>query len=280
MIVMVEEGRLGNQIFQYAALRSACRPKERLWLMGFDQLRETFTGLEASFTPIASNPLKHLTTLNYERVRSLTRLLPMIGMMDETPEASVHRDSSWFTISGPAWYQTDEYANSEAISRLRIRQEHSDSAQAVLSTFGLTGSRTAFVHIRAGDYRHWPTTEAPAILSPEWYRSQIARLRESDPTIAIVGIGDEPEFVGEVMSGVANGFTAREKYATEFALMSLCAGGILSASSFAYWGAVFARRTFPSGTYIAPRYWAGHATQSWYPSNIETSSLTYVDVID
>lgn len=279
MIVMVEEGRLGNQIFQYAALRSACRSNERLWLLGFDQLRETFTGLEARFTHIATNPLKHLTTLNYTKVRSLARTLPLAGMMHESPESEIIRDPSRLTISQPAWYQTDAYAKSHAIERLQIRSEHVNLARAVLSNKGLSGSRTAFVHIRAGDYRHWPTADAPAILSPDWYRAQIERIRDSDPTIAVIGIGDDPEYVDEVLSTVPHGFTAHESYATEFALMSLCTAGILSASSFAYWGAVFARRTFPTGTFIAPRYWAGHAMRSWYPINIETKALTYVEVV-
>jgi hypothetical protein len=279
MIVMVEEGRLGNQVFQYAALRTACRPNERLWLLGFDQLRETFTGIDARFSHIASNPLKHLVTLNYDRVRTLSRFVPMTGMVNESTESMVVRQPSRVSISQPAWYQTDAYANSEAVRRLRVREDHLERAQAVLEANGLSGARTAFVHVRAGDYRQWPTAEAPAILSPEWYRAQIMRLRESDSTVAVIGIGDEPEYVAEVMSSVPNGFTAREDYATEFALMSLCASGILSASSFAYWGAVFARRTFPNGTYIAPRFWAGHATQSWYPPNIQTNSLSYVDVV-
>jgi hypothetical protein len=202
----------------------------------------------------------------------------MVGMVNESPMATVVREPCRFSISRPAWYQTDFYTGSGDVTRLRIREDHLARARAVLESKGLDRTRTAFVHIRAGDYRYWPSVDAPAILSAEWYRLQVSRLRQFDSKLAVIGVGDDSDYVQEVMSGIPHAFTVQESYSTEFALMSLCSSGVLSASSFAYWAAVFARREFPDGVFIAPRFWAGHAMNNWYPPNIETASLTYVEV--
>ena len=278
MLVMVEEGRLGNQLFQYAALRSEARPSEKLVLFGFDQLKETFDGIDARFIHIASNPLKHLVSLDYSRVGRLAARIPGLSSVTESVEARPIRGAGSIGIVHPSWFQSPAYLLSSTISSLEIKPRLKTAAREILDSLNPNGAPCAFVHVRAGDYRTWPSTEAPAILPPRWYAEQAAALSVRVPGVRFIGVGDEPEYVEEVMSAIPNSRSARAGYGEEFALMTLCRHGILSASSFAYWAAWFARRESPSGLFIAPTFWAGHASGDWYPTSIASDFMTFEPV--
>ena len=278
MLTMVEEGQLGNQLFQYAALRSEARPGERLILFGFDQLKETIDGVDARFIHIASNPLKHLVSLDYTRMGKILDRIPGISSVTENDKASPTRGGGRIEIVHPGWFQSPAYLETSAVSKLKIKDELTSSARKLLSELNPTGSPCAFVHVRAGDYRTWPSPETPAILPPHWYAQQAAALSARVPNLRFIGVGDEPGYVEEVMGTIPNSISARAGYAEEFALMAQCQHGVLSASSFAYWAAWFATRRSPAGIFIAPEYWAGHASGYWYPDQIESDFMAFKPV--
>lgn len=48
MIIFKELGRLGNQLFQYSALKTLCQHDENLILFGFEELQTAFDGIDAT----------------------------------------------------------------------------------------------------------------------------------------------------------------------------------------------------------------------------------------
>lgn len=273
MLVMVESGQLGNEIFQYVALRSTARKGERILLFGFDQLRAVFESLDATTIPISSNPLVHLRSIEPAR---LARSVPMLGLIQEdTSGLPVRAGDRRHCVVDRAWFQSGVLLDSPVVSSLRVRPDLLTGARDTLAEAHLDVARTAFVHVRAGDYRSWPTPDAPAILDRGWYHAQIAELRASDPGLALVFIGDEPEYTREVMEGVPNAMHVQAGYAVEFALMTLLSSGVLSASTFALWGARLAHRENPSGRFIAPQYWAGRRAGTWLPETLRAQFVEY-----
>ncbi|MDO9484501.1 MAG: alpha-1,2-fucosyltransferase [Actinomycetota bacterium] len=272
MIVMVEQGRLGNQIFQYLALRSVARPGERIQLMGFDQLRATFDGLDARFTAIDTSMLRHLRSINYARIRRASSFVPGLDLVEETVDGQPVAPSARMRICVPAWFQSPTVLSTSALAAMQVKPALVQAARSVVSQH----ADYAFIHVRAGDYRTWPSAEAPAILSPAWYRTQLGELRLEGPLHAFV-VGDEPEYVDEVADALTDATVVRADELTEFALLTQCSAGVLSASTFAYWGAYFAHRQ-KGGHFIAPQYWAGHASHAWYPPGIASPFLDYRSV--
>ncbi len=270
---MVEQGRLGNQIFQYLALRSVARPHETVRLLGFDQLRAGFDGLDARFTAIDNSPLRHLHSIDYARVRRLGRHIPGFDLIQETAEGEAVAPAARLRVCVPAWFQSPSVLNSAALARMSVKSELLDAARAAMGDH----ADCAFIHVRAGDYRTWPSVDAPAILSPQWYRTQLEELRRDGPLHAIV-VGDEPGYVDEVAEALTDATVVRTDALVEFALLTQCRAGVLSASTFAYWGAYFAHRR-AGGRFIAPQFWAGHASQAWYPPGIASPFLDYQPVV-
>jgi len=266
---MVEQGRLGNQIFQYLALRDAARPGESIRLLGFDQLRETFDGIDARFTSIDGSALRHLRSIDYARVRGIGTHVPGFALIEETDDGRAVAPAARMRVSVPAWFQSPRALSSPALPSMRVKPRLVQRAVAAMG--GHTDA--AFVHVRAGDYRTWPSEQAPAILSPQWYRAQLDELRRSGPLHAFV-VGDEAAYVEEVAAALTDVTIVRAGALVEFALLTQCRAGVLSASTFAYWGAWFASRG-AGGRFIAPQYWAGHASQAWYPPGIQSPFLEY-----
>jgi hypothetical protein len=53
----------------------------------------------------------------------------------------------------------------------------------------------------------------------------------------------------------------------DISLMSLCNGGILSASSYSWWASFFIKiKKVNSVTFVAPNYWMGRKLEKWIPS--------------
>lgn len=276
MIVMIESGRLGNQVFQYLALRGCSRSGERIRLLGFDQLDKVFDGIDASFTSIHGNPLRHLQSLDARALSRVTRALPSTGLIVEDSLGKVLIGSRRrLMVSTPSWFQNAKVLNEPALAAMHVRGKWLSLARSALERHGLSPERTAFVHTRAGDYRTWPSTEHPAILDPTWYRSQAHALTASEPGLRFVVIGDEPAYRSEVAAQIPGSTQLEIGFEMEFALMTLCAAGILSASTYAFWGAYFAHRSGMPGPFIAPQYWAGHRSGTWYPAAIQSPFLTY-----
>jgi hypothetical protein len=89
---------------------------------------------------------------------------------------------------------------------------------------------------------------------------------------------DDLPYVDEFLNSAPNVFVSRMSELNDLAAMSLChGGGILSASSFSWWGAYYSYCSSPCALFLAPRFWAGWREMQWLPSSIETSWITYVD---
>lgn len=277
MIIMIESGRLGNQVFQYLALRSCARAGEGIQLFGFDQLDSVFTGVQAKFTSIQANPLRHLQSIDSRRLGRLAKLLPATGIISEDSTGNAVVESRGrLMLAAPSWFQNSNILAEPALALMQVRESWLARAHAILAELGLTPELTAFVHVRAGDYRTWPSAEHPAILTPDWYSRQAAQLKESVPDLQFIIIGDEPAYRAEVTRAIPTSVEIESTFETEFALMTICASGILSASTFAFWGAYFAHRERPGSLFIAPEFWAGHRCKTWYPSSLQATFLTYV----
>ena len=275
MIVMVEAGRLGNQIFQYVGLRSVTRPRENIVLFGFDGLFATFDDIQARRVPIENSPLRHLASVDYETVDRWAAKIPGVSMMGEDTFGEPDRPSTRNSICAPAWFQNGSWAPRHVPPELTIKSVHRTAALLELTRRSLTPEGTAFVHARGGDYRTWPSRESAAILPVSWYAEQVADMRAREPELEFVVVGDDPELGAEAAQAIGGHHIQTGSESIDLALLASCRAGILSASSYAFWGAYFAHASGSHGPFIAPEFWIGHRTQQWYPPFIEAGFLEY-----
>jgi hypothetical protein len=91
---------------------------------------------------------------------------------------------------------------------------------------------------------------------------------------------DDPYYAHDIFGGMPDVEISRNAETVDLALMSMCDHGVVSASSFAWWGAFLARlRTGrpQEQIFFGPRHWAGFRSGSWHPEGFECDWIEYVD---
>jgi hypothetical protein len=283
MLIFQESGRLGNQLFQYAALKALSQPNEKLVLLGFSDLESTFDGIEAKI--INSNNPRLERSIYYRIYHQLDiysnrRMLVRIGeSYQENKHQITQRQGIFNSIKfvEQAYFQDQSLFSPKNIKTLTFKSSLLFSVNSLLEVISPSNTNI-FVHIRRSDYLSWPSKNSPAVLPASYYRKCINIIRSKVANPFFIFTSDDPFYVKDIFSDLNNSYISRGSSMEDFTLMSHCSGGILSASSFSWWSAYFAKNHYPKGIFLAPKFWAGHSVKSWYPQTIEPDFLTFVDV--
>jgi Glycosyl transferase family 11 len=295
MIFFYGEGRLGNQIFQYQALNQIAKPGERIISAGLEDLASsleiygpkltvlTRNGLLKRFIKYAINPL----------LRPLARSLRLFNYVSESQcgvapnngaggEALRHTGLlDWFTFVDGGHYQNSAFWISPfPMPLFRIKASLRQAARSYLKSICRDGLQPSFVHVRRGDYlTHTDYGLGDISLPIHFYYAAMKELARRVGETHFVFVTDDPIWVTESFRNISNKTVASFDAATDFAIMTECASGIVSNSTFSLAAALMLRNP---KVVIAPKYWLGFRAGAWYPPKIrcEHARLVYLSVED
>lgn len=283
MIIFPQNGRLGNQIFQYHGLKKYY-PDHRIVFLGCDSLNSILSDLNAAFIDT-----KHLLPaffhLNLTKFLFALARLRILGCIYEDISSESYRLCSRngfifnLYVSRNLFFQHNECID-DVIQAPLLKNSVIAEARSWFFSRGLdlNSDYLVFVHIRRGDYLSWPSVDSPAALPLSWYLRAIDLIRSAFPDSIFVLMSDDVMYLEDIFGSSPNFHISRNTPQVDFALMSLCNSGILSASSFAWWGAFYSRiANSCDSLFVAPEYWCGHKTKSWYPSNFKAEWITYLN---
>ena len=286
MIVFFETGRLGNQLFQYAAMK-ALFPNDRLVFFGCAELKQALAKVDAII--LEKGKLPRLLMFGLRVLLPALARLRIIGSIYEIRVNTSYKITAKRGFLNPLFLLHPSYFQHKRIFELFPAFELSRELVQVASDWlekttqvkpNALACRVSlvFVHIRRGDYLHWPSRELPAVLDKGWYSRAMDNIRSIVPNPMFVVITDDFYYAKDVFGNEPDIIISRNDQFVDLALMSQCSHGILSASSFAWWGAWLSRQnTRESGVYLAPKCWAGHRSGEWYPKGFVTDWITYVE---
>jgi len=284
VIVFQEAGRLGNQLLQYAVLR-AHFPHERLVLLGFGALREAVACERTWF--VQPRGLGRSLVSRLHRVLAWCAARGWIGEGGEVRSGDACR-LEWrrgrlgaLTLIRLSFFQHADFEACIAPT-LALRERWLEPARRALAELlaQAGGGVPVFVHVRRGDYASFPSPEAPAALPAAWYRAAMDHVRAREPAAVFVVCSDNLDWARQELEGEPRLVYCDRGEIGDLALMSSCAGGVMSPSTFSWWAAVFARRALAaagrSGAFVAPRYWVGHRSGAWYPGGFRFDWISYL----
>lgn len=285
MLWFKQSGRLGNQIFQYSALKTLARDNELLVLLGFDELEKVFDGIEAvTFNSSSSKPERFLARQMYELLQWLVHKKIVAYSVEDAESKEypgiLHKKMllSGIRLVGESYFQCESLFSPQVVSSLKIKGQLQKYADMFIKQHA--GDKPCFfVHVRQGDYQVWPSKENPAVLPLEYYFRCIHQISSEFSNPFFIFTSDDPFYIESNFSEIKNSVVSKNSPSEDFAIMTKCIGGVLSASSFAWWAAYFGKVSYPNGCFLAPKYWVGHSAKTWHPKFIETSFLKYVDVM-
>ena len=282
--IIYEDGRLGNQLFQYYGLLHYFPCQTKIFF-GFDSLSSLLSHSDVFL--LTRKTLKHLH-LDYRFLATALKLCVKLRLFTRITEVNcdsehhlkMHFGIFWFIrVIENSYFQHNSLFNCLPTT-LAIPNQLITVAKKWLfeNTPQLLQTATpVFIHVRRGDYLTWPSASFPAALDSAWYLKQIEKISLHITTPLFVVVGDDHGYNKSLFSVIPNAIVSDNNAVIDLALMSLCSSGILSSSSFAWWGAFCSRNNHTHNKlYIAPDYWNGHSLKSWEPPHFQTPWLTYL----
>lgn len=162
-------------------------------------------------------------------------------------------------------------------SFFRLKESLRSHVRPSLATL-LRGRTPVFVHLRRSDLMELAKDprDIKRMLPDNYYTEAVRIIQQRHPDAFYVIVGDDPRHAESLFKDLEPKYVSRLSVSEDLALMSLCEGGVLSNSTFAWWGAFFGGGRL---SYVVPRYWSGFELGIWYPPEIRAGFMTdFVDV--
>ena len=280
IVLFTAGGRTGNKLFQLAYAVSNRRRLEWLVTFGFADAKSLLTGpwrknwvdidgatrrvIERYIYPVLYHGLVRtgLASSHYDRETGYEIRLGKIRCL---------------TIM-KGFFESSRRLSPALASFFRLKESLRARVRYVVESLP-GGSIPVFVHVRRSDFISLAEDpqEKKRMLPDLYYVDGLGILRNRYPTIFPILVGDDPDHVEALFADVREKIVSRLSASEDLALMSLCHGGVLSNSTFAWWGAFFGQNR---AGYVVPKYWSGWSIKAWLPPEIRADFMTdFVEVL-
>jgi Glycosyl transferase family 11 len=258
-------GRLGNQMFEYAALRGIASHHRYDWCIPPFHMK----GIEN----YSLNDAFNLESVKEENLNVLEDV-QYVG------ERFFHFDDVLFencpdNVSLHGFFQSEKYfkhIENDIRKDFTFRDEHLKPCKEFIEQFD--GKEPIMLHVRRGDpnlvdprgfkWAYVNCSDQHPVQPLEYYEKALREFNDNQPVIVF---SDSPEWVKEQEFFSDDRFMISEpqdKYGdgsylpyVDLCLMSLCSHAIIANSSMSWWGAWL--QTNPNKKVIAPKMWFGPA---------------------
>ena len=273
MIAVRIEGRLGNQLFQYAFIYSAAKKLntsfycdkgiEKFKLYDyFDIQKDLFYPLDRyvfnteGFKNIFNYHLRRFAYKVADNI--LLKKKPVIIDNEDDVVEAIQRLENKKLYYG--FFQSQEYFKqyeNDIKTLFKIKIEFKEKFAALYSKLDLTKT-IVVVHVRRTDY-----VGMGIAVDIEYYHNAIKRVR--DENSFFVFISDDSKFVEEQFNDIEDKYISTHSEIIDFQFLMHADVCILSCSSFSWWGAYLNNKV---SEVIVPKYWLGWNKAKEYPNNI------------
>jgi Glycosyl transferase family 11 len=297
-------GQLGNQIFNLAALDKLCHGRRIGVLFGCRHLNLQFHWRRRGV--IISNR-------GGAQFGLLLRRLAERGLLSRYREGKIEMDSGLIytgerlvsrvsegrieTDSGliytgelvrlnrsflpltfveDAFLQSDFWVRDDFSQMLTFREPTVRAVEEFAAHEGIDWESSIFVHVRRGDYLNWNLmgTGSPA-LPTSYYLKGIERIRGKTRVSRVIFVTDDPSYVEREFDDVPDKLVISKTAIFDMCVMAKCASGVMSASSFSWWGAILGpQRVAP----VAPVHWLGWRKGVDFPLNAVSKRFDAISV--
>jgi hypothetical protein len=261
-------GRTGNQLFQIAYAISQRRRGELFLTFGFSGTKSV----------LSDGPWKrgwlNVDTHGLGKVLGAAVYSAVHQGLVRTGLASYHTDKGSVPIIRKGILRRltviKGYFESPALHRkdlgrfFRLNETLVERVRPALA--GLPPGRVpVFVHLRRGDLVALARTYADGfklLLPDEYYQEAVDLFLRRHPASFFLIVGDDPAHAEVIFRDLDAKVISRRSVGEDLALMSLCHGGVLSNSTFSWWGAFFGTRELG---FVVPKGWPRTARPAWEP---------------
>lgn len=261
MIIFFSDGRLGNQIFQYAFLKTISKNNERIITTNMQNFYSVFDCRNTKLRNFQPN--KYQTLFIRLILKNIFYFLIKIHLIGYIKQNHNHHTALPNTTSQaglfPITYVETNFFQSEIFfdSRMlnfQLKAQYIEDAKVILKDLPNNFNKV-FIHLRRGDYLFEEYLGIRGIdLPKQYFVKAINEIETEVQNPYFIFLSDDPHFVECCFEDIPNKYISRNDMATDLALMTLCDYGICSNSSFSWWGAYLMQNR---KLVLMPKYWYG-----------------------
>jgi len=286
MIIYHSSWGLGNELFQYAFLRSIARNEEKIYCLGgMDELADGFDLNDSNFYILS--PHRYV---NFFLIRlfipsffwlAKRRLFNYYELSDKSEVSSIKKINKKYGLIPinfvrTGFFQSEEMFIDQKI-KLKIQQRYMKNALKIFNTLPKDRIKV-FVHVRRGDYLQEIYNGKRSINLPlSYFNNAMSLIEKETESPFYIFLSDDPEYVEQAFRHISesNKYLSLNHPIVDFSLMTLCEYGIGSNSSFSWWGSYFMSN---KQKVFFPKYWYGWKTKTESHPNIYPSWSKVIDV--
>lgn len=280
MILFISDGRLGNQVFQYAFLNTIKKDNEIILSLNMEVLVNSFRISNRRFINISGNKLFTLASR-----KILPTVFMELGKFKIISYIEEHRDIGNCELGysfnrgllpikyvQTGFFQSERFFNAEFLD-LKQMTDSLTIADKLISE--LPDGEKVFIHVRRGDYLNEVFEGERNISLPKsYYLKAIDIIGNNVSSPFYIFLTDDHDFVNEAYRDIDNKHISTETMLVDLAIMSKCRYGIVSNSSFSWWGAYLSDN---KKMMIFPKYWYGWKNRTESHPDIQPSWGVVID---
>lgn len=263
MILFFADGRLGNQIFQYAFLKTIALNNEIIFCFNMGEMQETFD-IEVKNLYNISNKYMCLAAkkiiLPFLRFFARLRLISYIEQRKNVNfrplPKYLYKKGFFYSIKlvNSDFFQAEVFFDKNIIKKINIKKQYVDEAKFFLSVIPDNFTKV-FVHVRRGDYLNEVfIDEVGWDLPNKYFFKAIDIIKNNIDNPFFIFLSDDTDFVEKYFQNIDKKIISKNSMQVDLAIMTLCQAAIISNSSFSWWGAYLMNSRIIT---IAPKYWVG-----------------------
>jgi hypothetical protein len=282
MILFFSDGRLGNQFFQYSFLNTISKSNETILVSNMDEIQRNCNIPNKNFKNITLNKYTSFIIREFVKPFFLMSLvkIKLIGYISQK-RLNDSAQPTFLSIEGLLpirLVETDFFQSEKMFSPAKadfsLKQIYLNKAETIFSTFP-KGIPKVFIHVRRGDYLNQVYRGNRGINLPQsYYINAINHIENNTEECFYVFVTDDYGYVECCFDKIKNKFISSEDMATDLALMAMCDYGIVSNSSFSWWGAYLMENP---REVVFPKYWYGWKVKQESHIDIQPEWGTVID---
>lgn len=283
MILFLSGGKLGNQLFQYAFINTIAVNDEKILTVNMEQFVDMFDIENKNFKHFAfgkyalffiRNILKPYFLKNLVKLKFIGHIKQDMSKTSYLP--SFKRTYGLFpiTLVETNFFQSEDFFDKNKVD-FSIKEQYIQEAKEFLDQIPKKYKKI-FVHIRRGDYIFESYLGVKGINLPKCYfENAIKKIIKDINNPFFVFLSDDSSYVECCFEDIENKIISKNSMAIDLAIMSLCEYGIVSNSSFSWWGSYMMKER---KKVIFPKYWYGWKIKVESHVNIQPSWAEVLEV--
>ncbi|MBB2144104.1 hypothetical protein GM921_01280 [Pedobacter sp. LMG 31464] len=293
MIVVKLQGRLGNQLFQYAFAYSTAKKLSTRYYLDqeiekcilikyFDISTGTFNLLDKTLFSIKDYKRFFSLYLRKKFYKSIKLLMhyksiysfPFTAAFDEVNK-TIKNNSIYEGYFQSTLFFKDHEVNIK--EKLTIKRKYKELYQQKYK--GLLKNKVAVIHVRRTDYQNLGTLglgNDDLTLPLNYYHNLIENLCKKDANLYFVFISDDTPFIIKEFEYLPNKHISNESEIIDLQHLIYADICIISNSTFSWWGAYLNNK--PNKIVYAPKYFLGFHIDKTLPPEIYPENWIQIEV--